>query len=89
MEMHLYNALGLEKIRRRPWLDKKNNHVVFVYSVFLNPRGLQSANAFVRFTNDGVDGDGDGDVDERTAILDHFGLENARDHHKLEMPWLG
>ncbi|KAL1548367.1 F-box protein PP2-B1-like [Salvia divinorum] len=38
--------------------------------------GLESANAFVRFTNDGV-----GDDNERGAILEHFRREDARDHH--------
>ena len=43
-----------------------------VFKLDRNPRGLQSANAFVRFMND----------DERAAILGHFGRENARDRHR-------
>ncbi|XP_047946442.1 F-box protein PP2-B11-like [Salvia hispanica] len=47
-----------------------------VFKLGRNPYGLQSANAFVRFTNDEVDGD-----DERAAILGHFARENDRDRH--------
>ncbi|XP_047946441.1 F-box protein PP2-B11-like [Salvia hispanica] len=48
-----------------------------VFKLDWNPYGLQSANAFVRFTDDGVGGDSD----ERAVILDHFGRENARECH--------
>ncbi|XP_057809662.1 F-box protein PP2-B11-like [Salvia miltiorrhiza] len=57
-----------------------SNTIYGAYLVFKlddrNARGLESANAFVRFTNDKVDGH-----DEREAILNHFGHENARDRH--------
>lgn len=47
-----------------------------VFKLHREPYGLESANAFVRFKNDRVDGG-----DERKAILDHFGQESARDRH--------
>ncbi|KAL1550372.1 F-box protein PP2-B11-like [Salvia divinorum] len=57
-----------------------SSHTVYgCYLVFKLDRysyGLRSANAFVRFTNDKVDGD-----DERSAILVHFERENARGRH--------
>ncbi|XP_057809658.1 F-box protein PP2-B10-like isoform X1 [Salvia miltiorrhiza] len=58
-----------------------SNTIYGAYLVFkLDDRkayGLKSANAFVRFTEDKVDGG-----DTRNAILHHFNQENARNRHR-------